>query len=317
MTATRPGDQPGLAQTASLNGGSTRIPETVRDAITGACRDRAGQTLPNGEVRFRCPCPDHPDEHPSARWSPEKGTWFCDVCKEGGGWMQLADLLGINRQVPEPIPFVPRPQRQSEPKPSVTPTASRFDAHGEWHRMFLYTDEHDDPIVTVHRIDYADGRPKKVWQEFETPDRKKPAGFPNAPLHLSQLLAAPAGSTVYIAEGEPQVLLLESWELTATTNLGGAGKWSGDFGRYFAGQHVIILPDNDEPGGKHGDQVRDSVRPYAASVRTIRLSDEPKGDVIDWAAGRQRRDDLLALVVATPPEPLDDRSPVTSDSEAV
>jgi hypothetical protein len=30
------------------------------------------------EMRFLCPA--HQDRHPSARWNPDKHTWFCDLC---------------------------------------------------------------------------------------------------------------------------------------------------------------------------------------------------------------------------------------------
>jgi hypothetical protein len=46
------------------------------------------------ELRFLCPA--HEDRHPSARWNPDKQSWYCDTCKEGGGWRGLADLLGLD-----------------------------------------------------------------------------------------------------------------------------------------------------------------------------------------------------------------------------
>src|SRR5438552_15667941 len=47
-----------------------------------------------GEFRFCCPA--HDDEHPSARWHPEKAVWHCDVCGAGGGYVDLARRLGID-----------------------------------------------------------------------------------------------------------------------------------------------------------------------------------------------------------------------------
>ena len=41
------------------------------------------------------PLPDHHDRHPSARWHPVKGVWYCDVCGQGGG---LVDALKASRQ---------------------------------------------------------------------------------------------------------------------------------------------------------------------------------------------------------------------------
>jgi putative DNA primase/helicase len=58
--------------------------------LTAIARALAGRRArPEGrEVRFLCPA--HQDRHPSARWNPEKQTWFCDACKAGGGWRPLA-----------------------------------------------------------------------------------------------------------------------------------------------------------------------------------------------------------------------------------
>jgi len=58
---------------------------------------REGKTTANSEILFRCPFPDHDDVHPSARWSALKATFYCDICQTGGGALQLATLLGIDR----------------------------------------------------------------------------------------------------------------------------------------------------------------------------------------------------------------------------
>ena len=52
----------------------------------------------SGEIRFRCPLPDHADNNPSAKFNTEKGAWFCHVCQKGGGWEDLARRRGY--QVP-------------------------------------------------------------------------------------------------------------------------------------------------------------------------------------------------------------------------
>ena len=64
------------------------------DALDRAVREREGQD-DNGEVRFRCPAPEHADVHPSAMWNREKGAWRCWSCKAKGGALDLADRLGI------------------------------------------------------------------------------------------------------------------------------------------------------------------------------------------------------------------------------
>ena len=72
------------------------------DRLTEAAIARKGRPE-RDEIRFRCPTEGHVDEHPSARWNPAKAAWKCDVCRVGGGALDLADRLGIRK---------PRRQRQ-------------------------------------------------------------------------------------------------------------------------------------------------------------------------------------------------------------
>lgn len=98
---------------------------------------------------------------------------------------------------------------------------------------------------------------------------------------LPELLAAPAGATVYIVEGEKDVDTLRKLGAIATCNPMGAGKWSHVEGARTAlhGRRVVIIRDADEPGRAHAAQVALSLASSAASVRTVEL---PKKDVTDW-----------------------------------
>lgn len=67
------------------------------DIIRGAIEfslmaDRSGKRI-GKELQFLCI--EHDDHHPSARWNPNKLTWFCDVCGIGGGWVDLAKRLNL------------------------------------------------------------------------------------------------------------------------------------------------------------------------------------------------------------------------------
>ena len=70
------------------------FPAEFLAALDRAVEARDG-TPERGEIRFRCPAPDHPDEHPSARWNRKKAVWCCDTCGASGGALNLADLLGV------------------------------------------------------------------------------------------------------------------------------------------------------------------------------------------------------------------------------
>lgn len=94
--------------------------------------------------------------------------------------------------------------------------------------------------------------------------------------------------TVWITEGEKDADSLHALGLCGTTAPQGAGKWSavcqgGRPPEALKEKHVIILPDNDEPGEKHADDIARSLHGFTASVKILRLPGLPeKGDVSDF-----------------------------------
>lgn len=103
--------------------------------------------------------------------------------------------------------------------------------------------------------------------------------------HLPQLIAAVAsGRRVFLVEGEKDVHTLESMGFAATTNAGGAGTWTDGYTKALAGAHVVIIPDNDDPGRKHAQTVQTALQGVAASIKVVELPGlAEKGDVTDWA----------------------------------
>ncbi len=73
---------------------------------------------------------------------------------------------------------------------------------------------------------------------------------------------------------------------TATTFVGGAGKWRNSYASHFIGKSVVILPDNDAPGRAHAQAVAQGLRDVAVSVKVIELPGLPEtGDVSDMVEG--------------------------------
>ncbi len=106
---------------------------------------------------------------------------------------------------------------------------------------------------------------------------------------------------VFICEGEKDVDNLLAIGLTATCNIGGAGKWRKKYNKHFRGRKVIILPDNDDPGQKHALQVAESLLAVTETIKIVDLPDLAiKGDVSDWLAAGGTRDELLQIVRAAP-----------------
>jgi hypothetical protein len=118
---------------------------------------------------------------------------------------------------------------------------------------------------------------------------------------LPQLVESAEGATVYVVEGEKDADRLVELGFVATTNPGGAGKWRAEYNDYLSGKHVVILPDNDEPGRQHAEQVARSVYGVAACVRVVSLPGlPPKGDVSDWFDGAGLDDGLQEIVERSP-----------------
>ena len=132
---------------------------------------------------------------------------------------------------------------------------------------------------------------------------------------LPELLAA-AERRVLIVEGEKDADRLASLGFVTTTNSGGAGKWRSEFSECLRGRHVVILPDNDEPGRRHGEDVARSLSGVAASVRVLLLPGLPdKGDASDWLDAGGTAEELKKLARGAPEWRLTITSPRTVITE--
>jgi hypothetical protein len=113
---------------------------------------------------------------------------------------------------------------------------------------------------------------------------------------------------VFVCEGEKDADRLAALGLTATTNPMGAGKWREEYAEPLRGRRVGLLPDHDEPGRKHAEQVAASLtRHGAVEVKVLPLPGLPdKGDVSDWLAAGHTAAELLSLAASAerwePPE---------------
>jgi hypothetical protein len=177
-------------------------------------------------------------------------------------------------------------------------------------------------VIAEYVFQQADGTPylrvqrtnaKQFWQSHW--DGKswiggKPKGQ-KIPYRLPDI-AKHKHATLFIVEGEKDADRLVSLGLVATTASEGAGKWTADLNQYFSGRDVCILPDNDDPGIGHAQDIAQNLHGIAAKVRIIRLPGlPPKGDISDWLDQGGTADKLGELCLDTPEfRPAgDDRSP--------
>src|SRR5262249_45097951 len=122
-------------------------------------------------------------------------------------------------------------------------------------------------------------------------------GVRQVPYRLPELIEAVAlEQRVFIVEGEKDCNTLARHGITATTNAMGAGKWNEALAEHFRGADVIIIPDNDDAGPTHINDVARSPTGTAARVRLLELPGLPdKGDVSDWLAQGGTVESLNAL----------------------
>jgi hypothetical protein len=118
---------------------------------------------------------------------------------------------------------------------------------------------------------------------------------------LPDLLAADTDAPLFVCEGEKDADRLASLGLVATTSPGGAGKWDDAYNEPLRGRRVCVLPDNDEPGHQHAQQVAGALHGTAVGVRILALPALPeKGDVSDWLDAGGTTEELLHLAEAVP-----------------
>jgi hypothetical protein len=94
--------------------------------------------------------------------------------------------------------------------------------------------------------------------------------------NLPKLLAADPDAPVWIPEGEKDVEALDSLGAVATTNPGGAGKWRDTYSETLRDRHCLIVPDNDDDGRSHSQQIARSLDGVARSIKIIELPHLPR-----------------------------------------
>jgi hypothetical protein len=168
---------------------------------------------------------------------------------------------------------------------------------------YIYRDLKGKPYLKIAK--YVLANKKKSFPQYHLENgqwvKGKPEG-PAIPYRLPELLAAPPNATVEIGEGEKDADNLAKLGLIATTNPGGAGKWTPDLNKWFTGfARANIYEDNDEPGRKHAAKVARELCSGVPDVRIITFRELPEhGDVSDWLETGKTREDLIARAEQAP-----------------
>jgi len=239
------------------------------------------------------------DAHPSVTVKDYVATCWSQKCFEQADVFQLVGLKeGIHS-------FAEQKKRVLE-LAGIHKTNGNGQGPGKILVTYDYTDEAGTLLHQVCRFDPKDFRQRR-------PDGK--GGWiwnlRDARLVLYRLPEVLNANHVLIVEGEKDVEtaycvgLPSGW--AATCNPMGAGKWREEYSTYLKGKKVVILPDADEPGRRHGEQVTQALHGKAKRVDLLKLPDDAK-DLSDWATGKTGADlaDLLTgnSIHAYRPHPL-------------
>jgi putative DNA primase/helicase len=221
-----------------------------------------------------------------------KGTWFDHEAKAGGGVLDLiaretgrangAALDWLQEELG--IQLDAEPQKQAHQQRRIVATYDYRDERGKLlFQVVRYTEPKD------FRQRRPDASAKDGW-------RWSTKGIELVPYRLPELLKA---EEAFIVEGEKDADTLARHGIVATCNPGGAGKWLESLGRWFEGRHVIIVPDKDEVGRKHAQDVAGKLVGKAASIKVLELPGTAK-DATAWLQAGGTPEQLLELALEAP-----------------
>lgn len=196
------------------------------------------------------------------------------------------------------------------------------DTRGGWRKLFQFAkiplkNGHEDNFTPVAMYDYRDPQGHVRFQVVRLPGhrfyQRRPDGIGGwiNDLHgverilyrLPELLASHSDDLIFLTEGEKDADNVVRLGFIASTNPGGAGKWSESYNETLRGKHLVLLPDNDDVGRNHMSAVAVSLHGIAASIVTVHLPVGPKEDVSDWIARGGTGQQLYELATTIPLEP--------------
>jgi len=259
--------------------------------------------LAGAGVELNAPCPFHEDSGRHFYVNAETGFYTCQRCNASGDvFTFLHERHGLD--------FQTALARLAE-------RAGLSNGNGNGHKKkakddharaipdnirqkYHYTDE--DGLYLFSTVRFEESGRKKTFRQWRWDEKAQNYiqnidGVRLVPYNLPDVLQA---KEVFLVEGEKDVESLRALGLVGSCNPMGAGKWKGEYNIHFQGKHVVILPDNDQPGQDHAAMVCEALYSVAAGVKVVELPVPPKGDVSDFLAAGGTRDALLALVDQVP-----------------
>lgn len=237
-------------------------------------------------------CPAHDDNTPSLSISP--GTEPDSVllhCFAGCTINQITTAIGIT------------------PKQLFKPKERTKNALGEETDCYTYTNADGEPVLRVHRFE------PKTFRQSHWNGISWQWGAGDTPKLLYRLPrvqeAVQTGQTIYVVEGERDVQTLETLGLYATTNAGGAGKFTEQHAQQLVGaSNIIIIADADQPGMDHAQRVAAEINWLGITHQIVRSATGHK-DVTDHIRAGLTIDQLQPVDTTATTDPTVDTTDTT------
>ncbi|HPJ68342.1 MAG TPA: AAA family ATPase [Desulfobacteraceae bacterium] len=227
--------------------------------------DDLGEPNDQGECQARCPF--HLDNSPSLSVNTKTGLFHCFGCDAKG------DIFSFYQK-----------KNKIDFRTAVESLAKDLGINGNGKGLgeLLKTYDYKNPdgklLFQMCRFENKEFRQRQpgghdgwIWHI---------KGLEPVPYNLPEILKA---DTIYVCEGEKDADTLTDLGLCATTNSNGAGNWRKELNQYFEGKNIVILPDNDQAGKNHAEDVARNLANYAKTIKIVNLPDlPPKGDASDF-----------------------------------
>lgn len=228
---------------------------------------------------YMVPCPAHKDRTPSLALKDGDNGYLISHCFAGCDWKDVRAGL---EQKTDLVPF----------KPSSTPHIREIAFQPDYPcpRTHIYRDKDGTPQFVVERRPRPEGG--KTFKQHSINGHNM-EGVVRLPYNFHHWHNE---DNIIIIEGEQGVEVLNRNNIQATCNPGGAGNWQEELNEHFKDKHVIIIPDNDEPGRKHAEKVTENLQGIAATVTTVDICQHlnEKDDIVQWL----QRNDIKHLIPA-------------------
>lgn len=237
--------------------------------------DRLEGVRPLSHNQWQARCPAHDDQHPSLSVGIGEDGRVLLKCHAGCAVKDILTAMGLT----ERDLFAQEP-----PAKTVAATYDYRDSEG----TLLYQ------VIRYSDKTFQQRRPNKTGWTYSI------KGVPRVLYRLPELLAASPKAWIFIVEGEKDVDNLVHLSLVATTNSGGAGKWKhlSDTSA-LEGRSVVVIPDKDEAGYHHTQEVCQHLSGKVKELRYLDL-EGPGKDVTDWLETGGNREALLDLAEKAP-----------------